>query len=293
MQASHTCPATILLVVLLLAQLCVSPTSSTDIIGTVTGTAGYVLPTVVDLYLLQGDGNTSITIQSGSNSANINALLAGNVDFAIISGALSPAQAAAHPNLTVLPVMGTAMVPIYRLDALNSSIPLTFSGATLALIYAGNITNWSDPLIQADNVGVVLPNQTISIGYQLDVRQTTTAFLEYLVQSEPSIASMLPPSSKPTWPISRYASSSGGVGTAGVAAYVANMDGSVGFSVQQAALQSDVNVAQLVNQAGNVVSATQAAITYTLTEQLQAPKLTAFTDLTNCASAWCWPIVTA
>ena len=265
--------------------------SSTAIVGVVTGTAQYVLPTVIDLYLLRTT-NTTITVSSQLSSANIVSLLAGDVDFAVISGPLSAAQAAAHPNLTILPIIGGALVPVYRLDALNASTTLAFSGATLALIYAGNVTSWNDSLIQADNPGVSLPNQNISVGYQLDARVTTKAFLEYLVRSEPSIAATLPPSTLPPWPISRYASSSGGVGADGIAAYVANEDGSVGFSIQQSALLYDVSVAQLVNQAGSVVSATQAAITYTLYEQLSAPTLTNISDLTNCAGTWCWPIVT-
>ena len=279
------------LVMLLVLLCCASAASATAILGAVTGTAAYVLPTVIDLYLLQ-TSNVSITVQALLSSANIAALTTGDVDFAVISGPLTTAQAAAYPNLTVLPISGSAMVPIYRLDSLNASTTLTFSGSTLALIYAGNITNWNHTLIQADNPGIALPNQNISVGYQADARTTTTAFLEYLVYSNPNISSTLPPSPSPPWPLSRYASSSGGIGSAGTAAYVVNQDGSIGFCVHQAALQYDASIAQLVNAAGTVVAATQSSVTYTLYEKMIAPTLTKTSDLSNCVSTWCWPVVT-
>ena len=59
---------------------------------------------------------------------------------------------------------------------MNASITLTLSGSTLALIYAGQVTNWHDTHIQADNSGVLLPNQSITVAYQNDSRWSNFVF---------------------------------------------------------------------------------------------------------------------
>lgn len=227
-----------------------------------------------------------------SADATIVALLSSTVDFSVIGLPLSTAQAAAHPNVTSLPVMAGAIVAVYRLDALNSSAPsLILSGRTLALIYAGNVTNWSDPLIQDDNPGVVLPNITISVGLQADARAYTTLFLRYLVKSEPSIAAILPPSELPDWPTYRYAASKGGFGPTGVMAYVVNTNGAIGFGIQQSAIPYDATVARLINRAGYTVEPTQSSIEYGMFELLTANNLTYFPDSTDPSSAYAWPLV--
>ena len=283
-----------LLVLLLLALLssCLHCTSATTILGAVVSNAAVVLPTIVNLYQLQ-TSNVSIDIVSESAAASVASLLSSAVDFSIVGSALTTVQAAAYPNLTLLPVIGGAVVAVYRLDALNdSAAPLTFSGRTLALIYAGNVTSWNDSLIQADNPGVALPNVNISVGYQADARGYTGLFLSYLVQSEPSIAAVLPPSNMPPWPTSSYASSHGGVGVTGVMAYVVNTDGAIGYGVQQAALPYDATIARLINRAGYVVDPTLRSIEYAIFESVTASNLTYLPDSTNPPSPYAWPVLT-
>ena len=43
---------------------------------------------------------------------------------------------------------------------------LHLSRRTIALIFMGAISNWSDPQITADNKGLVLPNQPITVVYR-------------------------------------------------------------------------------------------------------------------------------
>ena len=279
--------------VLLLSLVCsfLPSCCGTTLLGSVVTNVGVVLPTIVNLYQLQTN-NVSIELLLGSADATITALLASDVDFSVIGVPLSAEQAAAYPNTTLVPAVGGAIVPVYRLDALNSSAaPLTFSGATLAFIYAGNITNWSDPLIQADNVGVVLPDLNITVAYQADPRAYTLQFLSFLVGSEPSTADILPPSELPVWPIDRYAASYGGIGATGVIAYVVNSNGAIGFGIQQAALPYDATIASLVNRAGYTVAPTLASIQYAMFELLTANNLTHFPDSTNPSSAYAWPVV--
>ena len=103
-------------------------------LGTVTEELLHGFPLSVELYVQQ-QSNLSISIPLLPLSSNIDALLAQSTDFSLIAESLTPAQAAAYPNVTTLPVAAVAIVPIYRLDALDPSTPLTLSGPTLALIY--------------------------------------------------------------------------------------------------------------------------------------------------------------
>lgn len=277
----HLWLGTHVLVWVALLSACFPCSSATTLVGSVVNNADAVLPTVVNLYQMQ-TGNVSMELTTETSAQAIASLLSSDVDFSVIGTPLSAAQATAYPNITIVPVIGGAVVAVYRLDALNSSAaPLIFKGQTLALIYAGNITNWAHPLIQADNPGVALPDLNITVAYQADTRGFTSLFLAFLVKSEPSIASVLPPINSPPWPLNRYAASYGGVGDTGVAAYVVNSDGAVGYGLQQSVLPYDATIARLVNKAGYTVAPTQSSIEYAMLEMQTANNLTYMPDLTD------------
>lgn len=245
---------------------------------------------VAAMYELSVNSSASINLTADSSDSNIAALLADEVDFALVIDVLSPAQAAAHPNVTLLPVMATALVPAYRLDALNASTPLVLSGITLALIFIGNITTWDDALIAADNPGVTLPAQNITVCYQsdrlvgnLDVTRALNHFL-------PSIAAVLPPSYEPAWPLASYASSLPGTEQLGVVSNVVSEDGTIGITSLPAAIANHATSASMRNRAGTVVQASPDSVTYAIEELLRAPTLTSRPDLTDAAGLHAWPL---
>jgi len=249
-------------------------------------------PLVVDLYT-QSRFNLTISLPLGTYDSNIASLLTGQTDFSITSGPLTAAQAASYPNATVLPILSTAIVPIYRLDGLNSSSPLTLSGSTLALIFAGQITWWNDSLIQADNLGAVFPKQPITVAYQNDSQTFNYVFTEALNKFNSSISSVLPPSRLPSWPTALYAHSQPGLGVQGVVALVLDFDGTIGFCHQQTAQVNDANIANMINRAGQVVSAGTSSVIFTVHELSTQPTALPihFPSLTDCTTTSCWPIV--
>ena len=214
-----------LLYSLVISTLCLSShvAIAMSIEGNVVSEILYGFSDVVSLYALQHpDLDFSLPLQT--STVNVNDLLEQHSDFSLISGPLSAAQAQAHPNLFVLPMLSVALVPIYRLDAVNVSLSLTFSRSTLALLFAGNITSWNDPQIVQDNPGVVLPSQNITVAYQEDSSFSTLTFLTALNKFDPSISGLLPPSPLPDWPIKRYWKSVPGTGPTGVVASVIDTD---------------------------------------------------------------------
>ena len=220
----HASPLVSLLLAGLTAAVAIHCACAVSILGNVVVETSYGFPSLTALYEIYHPSVT-FTLPLQRTEDNVADLLAGRSDFSLIAGPLSTAQADAYPQLTVLPVLGTAIVPVYRLDALStngssSETPLIFSGRTLALIFAGRIRQWNHPLVQADNPGVTLPDTNITVAYQADSRILNLVFTTALNKYDPSIASILPPSANPSWPTASYAAALPGYGLRGVASDV-------------------------------------------------------------------------
>ena len=285
-----------LLFLLILSPLPLGSAAVVSVLGTSTSEVNYAFPNTLSHYALSNQA-VEFDTPLGTSATNNAALLAGAVDFAITMAPLTAAQAAAHPNITALPISATAMVPVYRLDALNSSTTLIFSGRTLALIYAGSVTMWNDTLIQADNPGVALPSQKITVVFLNQSRHFNYILTKAFNKFEPSIASILPPSNSPAWPTSSYAACIGVVGVTGTSAEVVDVDGALAVDTANYATYVQASVGLMYNSHGNVMTTddTGLSLFFTMTELLTAnlTSATSFADLTDCQSANCWPIACA
>jgi phosphate transport system substrate-binding protein len=109
--------------------------------------------------------------------------LAGGVDFAGSDAALSDAEvqqaqtACGSAGYFELPDYISAIAVVYNLPSVKD---LQLSPATLAKIFAGQITTWNDPAIAADNSGKSLPSTKITPVHRSDNSGTTTNFTDYL-----------------------------------------------------------------------------------------------------------------
>ena len=278
------------LTVLVLLRSC-QCSATVNVRGTSTSEVNYAFLNTLAQYELSHPGFV-FDAPLGLSAANTAALLAGEVDFAMVSAPITTAQAAAHPNATVLPIAATAVVPVYRLDALDAAITLIFSGRTLALVYAGNITTWNDASIQADNPGVVLPSQNITVVFLNQSRHFNYILLTALNKFEPSIASLLPPSNQPAWPTSRYAAYIGVTSLTGTSAEVVDADGALSVDSQNFAAFFEATIGDMYNHRGDPVTANGLSLFYSMAELLTdtAASVTSFADMTDCLTSNCWPI---
>jgi phosphate transport system substrate-binding protein len=64
---------------------------------------------------------------------------------------------------------------------------LHLSTRTIARIFMGDISNWSDPAITADNKGLVLPNQPITVVYRSGQSGTTALFYDFVQHIAPDV----------------------------------------------------------------------------------------------------------
>jgi len=64
---------------------------------------------------------------------------------------------------------------------------LRLSRRTVARIFTGDISRWNDPAISADNVGLVLPDQPITVVYRGGQSGTTALFYDFVANVAPDI----------------------------------------------------------------------------------------------------------
>ena len=183
----------------------------------------------------------------------------------------------------------SAVVPIYRLDALSA--PLILSRPALAGIYAGSIRWWNDTAIQSTNTAT-LPQQPIRVVYQGELSAVTQMWLTALKKMMSGFP--ITPSSLPTWPLTSYAAYGSGTGLTGVSAAVLTVDGSIGYTPQSNSIAAGVDMASIINWAGQTVSASASTVTAAITEvssgYTAVKRQTLQLDYTDGHGALSWPI---
>jgi len=169
--------------------------------------------------------------------------LAGAVDFAGSDRAFTADEIAAGGFGACAADSGIVEIPAYISPiAIIFNVPgvdaLDLDAATVAGIFAGQITNWNDPAIAATNDGVDLPDLAINPVHRSDKSGTTGNFTDYLAANAEDIWTW---GSVEEWP-------SGVVGeaaekTSGVVEAVKIGEGSIGYAdSSQAGGISSVNV---------------------------------------------------
>ena len=101
---------------------------------------------------------------------------------------------------------------------------LALSPATLARVFAGQITTWDDPAVAADNPGVALPALSVTPVNRSDESGTTENFTEYLAAAA---GEAWPYEPDGEWPVEGGEAAQG---NSGVVAAVAGGEGTVGYA---------------------------------------------------------------
>jgi phosphate ABC transporter phosphate-binding protein len=146
--------------------------------------------------------------------------------------------------------------------ALATGAPeLRLSANTLVAIFRGQITNWNDERIRADNPGLQLPDLPIRVVYRSDASGTTRAVTEYLVavnqewRDSIGAAYRLGDAGSQPWPVGE-----GTNGSSGVTRFVQNTPGAIGYVATAFAAEAGLPLATLQNAAGNWVSPDSSTI---------------------------------
>jgi phosphate transport system substrate-binding protein len=152
----------------------------------------------------------------------------------------------------------TVVAPITVSYNLSGVDELQLSPATVAKIFQAEITTWDDPAIAADNEGVTLPSDAITVVHRADGSGTTdnfAKFLEAAVGPEGTAEAgvwALGTGSELEWPTSTLA----GDGNSGVAQLITQTPGAIGYVDLSDAEANSLVYASIQNKEGEFVQPT-------------------------------------
>ncbi|EPJ6839025.1 phosphate ABC transporter substrate-binding protein PstS [Stenotrophomonas maltophilia] len=187
-----------------------------------------------------------INYQSIGSGGGIAQIKAGTVDFGSSDKPLS-SEELAQAGLAQFPSAIGGVVPVVNIEGLEAG-KLRLSGALLADIFLGKVKTWNDPAIVAANPGVKLPEGKITLVHRSDGSGTTFNFSNYLSKVSPEWKTKVGEGTSVQWP-----DGVGGKGNEGVASYVKQIKGSIGYVELAYALQNGMPYTAMQNAAGNWV----------------------------------------
>jgi len=187
-----------------------------------------------------------INYQSIGSGGGIAQIKAGTVDFGSSDKPLGSDELA-QAGLAQFPSAIGGVVPVVNIEGLEAG-KLRLTGALLADIFLGKVKTWNDPAIAAANPGVTLPDGKITLVHRSDGSGTTFNFSNYLSKVSPEWKSKVGEGTSVQWP-----DGVGGKGNEGVASYVKQIKGSIGYVELAYALQNAMPYTALQNAAGTWV----------------------------------------
>ncbi|MEN4904364.1 phosphate ABC transporter substrate-binding protein PstS [Luteimonas sp. TWI662] len=224
-----------------------------------------------------------VNYQSIGSGGGIAQIKAGTVDFGSSDKPLDSAELQAA-GLGQFPSAIGGVVPVLNVEGLAPG-QLKLTGAVLADIFLGKVATWNDPAIAALNPGVTLPAGKISIVHRSDGSGTTFNFSNYLSKVSADWKSRVGEGTSVQWP-----TGVGGKGNEGVASYVQQIKGSIGYVELAYALQNGMPYASLQNAAGNWVQPSEASFAAAAATADWASAQDFNLVITNAPGADAWPI---
>ena len=205
-----------------------------------------------------------INYQSIGSGGGIRQMTAGLVDFGATDAPATDEQLApSKTKLIHLPTVLGAVVPVFNVPGIND---IKFSPDVLADIYLNKITYWNDARIKKDNPGVNLPNLKIIVVHRADGSGTTYIFTDYLSKVSKDWANGPGRGASPSWP-----TGVAGKGNEGVAGYVRQLSGSLGYVELIYALQNKISYGDVKNASGNFIKASIPGVTAAAASVKQMP----------------------
>jgi phosphate transport system substrate-binding protein len=228
-------------------------------------------------------GGDEINYQSVGSGAGIAQIKAATVDFGATDKPLTPEELQAA-GLAQFPVVVGGIVPVVNVPGLRPG-GLRLTGPVLAAIFSGKISKWNDPAIARLNPSLKLPGTGISIVHRSDGSGTTYNFTHYLSQVSADWKQRVGEGTTVEWP-----AGVGGKGNEGVAGYVRQIPGSIGYVEYAYALQNRMSHALVQNKAGRYVQPNGQTFSAAAATVDWAKAKDFYQLMTNAPGANAWPI---
>ena len=195
------------------------------------------------------------TYKGVGSGEGIKRFIAGSVDFGASDAAMRDAEMAqVKRGVKLIPATAGMIVLAYNLPGVAGELRLP-RDAYLG-IFAGRITRWDDPRIQAANPGLALPHTDIAVVVRREASGTTYAFTSHLSALSAQWRDRGPGVGKLVdWPANTMAAP----GNEGVAQRVKISTNSIGYMEYGFAKRLGLPMAVLQNQAGQFIRPTPAS----------------------------------
>lgn len=228
--------------------------------------------------------NVKIDYQSVGSGAGIKQIKEQTVDFGASDSPMKDDDLKSAPSeiLHVPTVLG-AVVITYNLANINQ--PLRFSPDVIADIFLGKIKKWNDPKLAADNPGITLPANDITVVHRSDGSGTSAVFTDYLSKVSSEWKEKVGSGTSPSWPVGN-----GGKGNEGVTGQVKNTPNTIGYVELAYAVSNKLPVALIKNQAGSFITPTLATVTAAAAESVGTTPDDLRVSITNAAGKDAYPI---
>lgn len=190
-----------------------------------------------------------VNYQSIGSGGGIAQITNKTVHFGASDAPLTPEELN-EAGLFQFPMVIGGVVPVVNIKGIEPGA-LKLTPEILARIFLGKIVYWDDPALLALNPELKLSHQAITVVHRADGSGTTWIFTNYLEKISPEWKDSVGTGKAVSWP-----TGVGGKGNEGVAAYVQQVAGSIGYVEFAYALQNKMSHALLRNQAGEFVAPT-------------------------------------
>ncbi|HUI18040.1 MAG TPA: phosphate ABC transporter substrate-binding protein PstS [Alphaproteobacteria bacterium] len=249
------------------------------------GTAIYpVLSKWADTYAKErGD---SVNYQAIGSGGGIKQIEEKTVLFANTDKPLQPDELDKN-GIIQFPQVIISIVPVVNLKDIKSG-ELVFDGPTLADIYLGKIKEWDDPAIKKLNPSAKLSHEAITVVHRSDGSGTTFNFTDYLGKVSPEWKTKVGEDTSVSWPVGV-----GGKGNAGVANYVQQVGGAIGYVEYAYAMENHLTYADMINKEGKRLAPTMAAFQAAAANADFSKVQNFYLILTDQPGAKSWPITAA
>lgn len=237
-------------------------------------------------YNYQKATKTRVNYQSIGSGGGIKQVSERIVDFGATDAPLTPKELE-KAKLTQFPAVIGSIVVAHNLPGVADE-KLKLKNSVVADIFAGKITMWNDPAIEADNAGIKLPAQKIIVAHRSDGSGTTYVFTDYLSESSKMWKSKFGVGKAIGW-----ATGVGGKGNEGVTNIIKQTPYSIGYIENAYKEKNNLSAATLQSASGKWVSARTATFQNAVKQAKWSKKDHFFSSLVMQDGDATYPIVAA
>src|SRR5262250_1325544 len=189
----------------------------------------------------------------------------------------------AKTKILHFPTVLGAVVGVYNLPGVTQEIK--FTPESLAGIFLGKITKWSDPELKKANPGVNLPDKNIVVVHRSDGSGTTYVWTDYLGKVSPEWKSKVGVNTSVNWPVGL-----GGKGNEGVSGLIKQTPNALGYVELIYAIQNKMGYGRVRNSSGAFVKADLGGVTAAAAGAAKEMPADFRVSITNAAGKDVYPI---